>query len=324
MFGNLESGKHDYGDLVRALEERFAPPNQTELFSVQLRERRQKASESMAVLGQDIRRLTNLAYPKAPCDVRETLAKEQFVDALVNTEMRLKIKQARPVDFNDAVRHAVELEAFYRAESRQAGQGFINTTVSSEQVNDKKLAETFSSLNNRLDEMTKVMNKLFKYIVVIGDYFTKWTEALPIPNMEACTVAKVLVEKVLCRFGIPQVIHSDQGRQFESNLFQEMCKLLGIHKTRTTPYHPQSDGMVERFNRTLAAMLSAYVSENHRDWDEQLPYVTMAYRSTEHETSGMSPNMLITNSKQSVGLGITGPYRKGTRTRTSIHTASYA
>ena len=113
------------------------------------------------------------------------------------------------------------------------------------------------------------------------------------PNMEVCTVAKILVENVLCRFGIPQKIHSDQGRQFESNLFQEMCKILGIEKTRTTPYHSESDGMVERFNRTLAAMLSVYVSDNHRDWNEQLPYVMMAYRSAEHETTGMSPNMLM-------------------------------
>ena len=91
VFGNLGPGRHSYKDLVIALEERFAPPNQTELYRVQLRERRQKASETMAELSQDIRRLTNLAYPKAPCDVRETLAKEQFVDALVNSEMRLKI-----------------------------------------------------------------------------------------------------------------------------------------------------------------------------------------------------------------------------------------
>ena len=115
-----------------------------------------------------------------------------------------------------------------------------------------------------------------KYIVVISDYFTKWAEALPMPNMGACTVAKILVEEVLCRFGIPQTIHSDQGRQFESNLFQEMCKLLGIEKTRRTPYHPQSDGMIERFNRTLATMLTAYVSTSQRDWDDQLPYVKMA------------------------------------------------
>ncbi|MEW8547865.1 MAG: hypothetical protein AB2693_30530, partial [Candidatus Thiodiazotropha sp.] len=91
---------------------------------------------------------------------------------------------------------------------------------------------------------------------------------------------------------------------FESNLFQEMCKLFGIEKTRTTPYHPQSDGMVERFNRTLATMLTAYVSSNQRDWDNQLPYVTMAYRSAEHETTGMSPNMLMLGREVSTPLDL--------------------
>ena len=143
-----------------------------------------------------------------------------------------------------------------------------------------------------------------KYIVVVSDYFTKWTEALPMPNMEACTVAKLLVEEIFCRVGVPQIVHSDQGRQFESNLFQEMCKLFGIEKTRTTPYHPQSDGMVERFNRTLATMLTAYVSSNQKDWDEQLPYVMMAYRSADHETTGMSPNMLMFGREVSTPLDL--------------------
>ena len=143
-----------------------------------------------------------------------------------------------------------------------------------------------------------------KYILVVSDYFTKWTEALPMPNMEACTVAKLLAEEIFCRFGVSQTIHSDQGRQFESNLFKEMCKLLGIHKTRTTPYHPQSDGMVERFNRTLATMLTAYVDSNHRDWDDQLPYVMMAYRSSEHETTGMSPNILMLGREVSTPLDL--------------------
>jgi len=143
-----------------------------------------------------------------------------------------------------------------------------------------------------------------KYVVVISDYFTKWTEALPMPNMEAVTVARLLVEQVVCRFGMPQIIHSDQGRQFESHLFQEMCKMMNIQKTRTSPYHPQSDGMVERFNRTLATMLSAYVQENQRDWDAHLPYVMMAYRSSEHETTGMSPNMLMFGHEVSTPLDL--------------------
>lgn len=94
---------------MKVLEERFLPTNQTELYRVQLRDQRQKASESMAELRQNIRRMTNLPYPCAPTEVRETLAKEQFVDALGNSEMRLKIKQARLTDLNDAVRHGVEL-----------------------------------------------------------------------------------------------------------------------------------------------------------------------------------------------------------------------
>jgi hypothetical protein len=143
-----------------------------------------------------------------------------------------------------------------------------------------------------------------KYILVVSDYFTKWTESYPMPNMEASTVAQLIVEQLVCRFGIPRKIHSDQGRQFESNLFREMCCLLQIEKTRTTPYHPESDGMVERFNRTLCEMLSAYVEENHRDWDKHLPYVMMAYRGTEHETTGMSPNMLMLGRESSTPLDI--------------------
>ncbi|KAL3853041.1 hypothetical protein ACJMK2_016625 [Sinanodonta woodiana] len=121
-----------------------------------------------------------------------------------------------------------------------------------------------------------------KYILVIGDYFTKWTEAFALPNQDAIAVASVLVEEIICRFGVPQQIHSDKGTQFESEIFQEICRLLGIENTRTTAYHPQSDGMVERFNRILAAMLSAYVNEHQDNWDEHLPYLTMAYRAGIH------------------------------------------
>lgn len=130
------------------------------------------------------------------------------------------------------------------------------------------------------------------YIVVISDYYTKWTESHPMPNMEASTVANIITQ-VVTRFGIPSVIHSDQGGQFESQLFTEMCSLLQIQKTRTTPYHPKSDGMVERFNKTLATMLTGYVNEYHSNWDILLPYVMMAYRSPVHETTGYTPNRLV-------------------------------
>jgi hypothetical protein len=132
-----------------------------------------------------------------------------------------------------------------------------------------------------------------KYLLIVADYFTKWTEAFPIRNQEATTVADVLVKEVVSRFGVPLVLHSDQGRNFESTVFAEMCRLLGIEKTRTTPLHPQSDGMVERFNRTLEAQLSKFVSENQKDWDHHLRLLMMAYRTSVHDTTGETPAMMM-------------------------------
>ena len=132
-----------------------------------------------------------------------------------------------------------------------------------------------------------------KYILVVGDYFTKWTEAYAIPNQEAVTVANVLIKEFICRYGVPLQIHSDQGRNFESMLFKEICRILNIEKTRTTALHPQSDGMIERFNRTLESMLAMFVSDNQRDWDGCLPYVMMAYRTSVHETTGCTPSEMM-------------------------------
>jgi transposase InsO family protein/predicted aspartyl protease len=128
-----------------------------------------------------------------------------------------------------------------------------------------------------------------KYILVVMDYFSKWVEAYALPNQEATTVADVLVKEWICRFGVPLELHSDQGRNFESALFQGVCQILGIRKTRTTPLHPQSDGMVERMNRTLNRYLSKVVSDHQRDWDQHLHLFLMAYRSSAHETTGQSP-----------------------------------
>ena len=90
-----------------------------------------------------------------------------------------------------------------------------------------------------------------RYILVAVDYFTRWPEAYAIPNQEARTIAQTLVDEWVCRYGVMQRLHTDQGRNFESDVFKEITNILGIKKTRTTPYHPQSDGMVERMNRTL-------------------------------------------------------------------------
>lgn len=132
-----------------------------------------------------------------------------------------------------------------------------------------------------------------KYILVISDYFSKWTEAYALADHKAVTIAGVLVNEFITRFGVPLSIHTDQGRDFESKLIKEICQLLGIEKIRTSPYHPQSDGQVERFNRTLLEMLSKVVNAEQRDWDRQSPNVMIAYRTSVNSSTGYTPAMLM-------------------------------
>jgi hypothetical protein len=132
-----------------------------------------------------------------------------------------------------------------------------------------------------------------KYILVIMDYFTKWAEAIALSDQTAVTVADAFVTEFICRLGCPQQFHSDQGPCFRAQVLQQVCELLEIYKTQTTPYHPQSDGLVEKFNGTLQNMLKTVTKERMEDWDEALPYVMMAYRSTPQESTGCSPNLLM-------------------------------
>ena len=138
-----------------------------------------------------------------------------------------------------------------------------------------------------------VTERGIRYLLVAQDYFTKWPEVIPIPNQEACTVADALVEHVFSRFGIPLELHSDQGRNFEAALFQEMTKIMGMKKTRTTPLHPQSDGMVERLNRTLEQYLSIFVADNQKDWDTKVALFLLAYRSAVHEATKVTPSKML-------------------------------
>uniref|UniRef100_A0A1B0DGT8 Integrase catalytic domain-containing protein n=1 Tax=Phlebotomus papatasi TaxID=29031 RepID=A0A1B0DGT8_PHLPP len=125
------------------------------------------------------------------------------------------------------------------------------------------------------------------------DYFTKWPELFPLVDQSAVEVADALVNQVVCRFGVPREIHSDQGRNFESELVAEVMKVLGMERTRTTPLHPQSDGMVERANRTIMEYLSKFVQDNQSDWDVLLPLFGLAYRSAMHESTVFTPAVMM-------------------------------
>ena len=132
-----------------------------------------------------------------------------------------------------------------------------------------------------------------KYAVVFVDYLTKWPEVFAVPDQTAHTTAELLVKQIISRHGVPAELLSDRGANFLSGLIKEVCELMGIHHLNTTAYHPQTDGLVERFNCTLTSMLAKTVAANGADWDEKLPYVLFAYRAAAQESSQESPFFLM-------------------------------
>jgi len=132
-----------------------------------------------------------------------------------------------------------------------------------------------------------------RHIIVVTDHFSKWTEVFPVPDFMAATCARVLLNDVISRFGCPYDVLSDQGRNFESQLFAELCDLLEIRKVRTSPGHPEGNGLTERFNKTLVAMIKAYLKGEDSNWDLHLGCLTAAYRATKHESTGVTPNLLM-------------------------------
>ena len=141
-------------------------------------------------------------------------------------------------------------------------------------------------------------------MITVIDVFSKWAEALPVRNHTAPIVAKVLVDQVFSRWGTPARILMDNGAEFHSDLFSEVCKLLEVDKLHTTPYHPQTNGCVERFHLTLNRMLGKVVSENQKDWDSHLPAVLCAYRASKNESTGYTPYELVMGQKPRMPIDI--------------------
>ena len=141
----------------------------------------------------------------------------------------------------------------------------------------KQFGETYTS-NNR-------------YILTMIDRATRWVEAVPLDNISAATVAIKFLETWISRFGVPLYLISDRGAQFESELFQELSKMIGFHRLRTTSYHPQTNGMVERMHRTLKNSIKA----RNESWIQSLPIVVLGLRSIPNE-SNFSPFTSVTGS----------------------------
>ena len=139
-----------------------------------------------------------------------------------------------------------------------------------------------------------------RYVLVVCDYATRYPEAIALHTIDAGHIAEELM-KLFARVGVPEEILTDQGSNFTSKLLVELYRMLHVHPIRTSPYHPQTDGLVERFNQTLKAMLRKAATSEGKDWDKVLPYLLFAYREVPQASTGFSPFELL------YGRAVNGP-----------------
>ena len=130
-------------------------------------------------------------------------------------------------------------------------------------------------------------------VLVITDHFTRYALAYPSKTQTAQATARILWDNFICHYGFPEKFISDQGRNFESDLIKELCKIVGVKKVHTTPYHPQGNGQCERFNSTLCNMLGTLSEEEKSDWKSHWGCMTHAYNCTKHASTIYSPYYLM-------------------------------
>ena len=130
-------------------------------------------------------------------------------------------------------------------------------------------------------------------ILVITDHFSRYAQAIPTRNQTARTTARVLFDNFFVHYGFPAKLHSDKGANFESKVIKNLCKITGMRKTRTTPYHPMGNGMVERFNKTLLNMLGTLKTPQKADWKSHVPTLCHAYNAATHDSTGYVPFYLM-------------------------------
>lgn len=128
-----------------------------------------------------------------------------------------------------------------------------------------------------------------KYILTIEDSFTRYAMAVPIPNKEAATITKHLMERYVSIFGTPSAIHFDRGTEFTAEVFRDLMDKLQAARTVTPAYNPQSNGNLERFHRTLNSILRVFCDREDTEWSQYLPAATLAYNTKEHSATGVTP-----------------------------------
>ena len=204
---------------------------------------------------------------------------------IAKTTARIKRQYVWPNMINDIKKHVTSCIQCAKRKAIGSSKAPLQPIAPAERVWERIAMDVVGPLPETI--------KNNKYILVLSDYATRFAITIAMEDQKARTVAKHLVEKIITKYGAPEIILTDQGTNFLSKLIKEICELFKIKQIRTTSYHPQTDGLVERLNRTICDMLACYVNEQPDKWDEFLDFVTLAYNSSEQATLKNCPFFLF-------------------------------
>jgi Integrase zinc binding domain/Integrase core domain len=132
-----------------------------------------------------------------------------------------------------------------------------------------------------------------QHVLVAIDHLTKWVEIEAVSDTTANRTVEFLLNRICLRHGFPRVVLSDRGTAFTARVFEEFCEEWGIQHRMSAPEHPQTNGLVERMNKTIGPILASYVNKSHTNWDELVPFAAFAINTAVQETTGFAPFELV-------------------------------
>ena len=211
---------------------------------------------------------------------------------------------------------------------KKACEKWVTACLSCQQVKDPRklrfpLQSTESSEFNEVVQIDHqkicMTDSGYNQVLVMIDHFTKYAEAVPCITASAEEMCDHLINTWIARHGCPMTFQSDNGTAFLGELTNELMRRSQVAQAHSTTYHPQTNGLVERQNRTLVSMLRVYCSRYMTDWDIYLPQVMGAYNSTQHSTTGVSPHMMLTGHEKSLPLTFFFPEYEGKKTSPQVY-----
>ena len=211
---------------------------------------------------------------------------------------------------------------------KKACEKWVTACLSCQQVKDpRKLRFPLQSIeSSEFNEVVQIDHQKicmtdngYNQVLVMIDHFTKYAEAVPCITASAEETCDHLINTWIARHGCPMTFQSDNGTAFVGELTKELMRRSQVAQAHSTTYHSQTNGLVERQNRTLVSMLRVYCSRYMTDWDRYLPQVMGAYNSTQHSTTGASPHRMLTGHEKSLSLTFFYPEYEGKKTSPQVY-----